>query len=338
VKKALRLSVSLVAVGALAATAATASFSSARPTAGRGSLPVVGISQLVSAPALDDLVKGIKVGLAQRGWVDGKTVTIDVENANGDISLAQAIAQKFIGENVAVLVPITTPASQVAAKMIGGTNIKMVFAGVSDPVAAGIIAQFGRPTGTNITGLYNRNPIEGQMNLAQKIDPKIKRLGVIYDAGEANSVSDVARLATIAAQKHWKLVKVTVASSNDVLSAARSLVGRVDAMYMPQDNTVNAALDALVKVEDQYKLPLFTGDAQSVGNGAVATVGQNNVIAGEQAARIIAAVLRGNAPGAITPEPILRHQVYINTAAAKIVHLVIPKKILRTAINEAPNK
>lgn len=326
-KKALAIGSALLSVALLTQAAATASSSA--------SLPVVGISQLVSAPALDDMVTGIKIGLAKRGWIDGENVKIELQNANGDISVAQTIARKFVGDNVAVIVPITTPSSQVTAKAVRGTNAKMVFAGVSDPVAAGIIGGFNELTHTNITWMYNRNPIQAQMDLAQRIYPRIKRLGVIYNAGEANSVSDVKRLEVIVAKKRWKLVKATVASSNDVLSAARSLVGKVDAMYMPQDNTVNSALDALVKVERQYKLPLFTGDAQSVGNGAIATVGQNNVIAGQQAAGLIASVLAGADPGLLMPEAVAKHQVYVNTEAAKLIGLKIPAAVLATAINQA---
>ena len=308
----------------------------AKPTESKPAAPaekqkVVGIVQLVAHPALDLTRKGLIDALAEAGFKDGDKIKIDFQNAQGQVPTTKTIADKFVSDKVDLIISITTPAGQSAAKAIQGTKSPLVFVGVSDAVGAGLIKTIGQPTGTNITGVYNFDPIPAQMDLAAEIVPSIKNLGVIYNAGESNSVSNVDRLKKDVEKRGWKVVEATVASSSDVLSASRSLVGRVDAIYMPQDNTVVSALEALLKTASEAKLPLFVGDIESVKRGAIATLGNDQYETGKQAGVMAARVLKGEDPGKIVPEEVKVKSLAVNQKAAEAIGLKIPESVLKRA-------
>ncbi|MCL5264054.1 MAG: ABC transporter substrate-binding protein [Chloroflexi bacterium] len=315
-----------------AAKPAEAKPAESKPAAAAPAKPkVVGIVQLVAHPALDLTRKGLIDALAEAGFKDGDKIKIDLQNAQGQVAATKTIADKFVADNVDLIISITTPAGQSAAKATQGTKIPLVFVGVSDAVGAGLIKSIGQPTGTNLTGIYNFDPIPAQMDLAAEILPNLKTLGVIYNAGESNSVSNVDRLKKDVAKRGWKVVDATVASSSDVLSSARSLVGRVDAIYMPQDNTVVSALEALIKTANEAKLPLFVGDIESVKRGAIATLGNDQYETGKQAGVMAARVLKGEEPGKIVPEEVKVKSLAVNVKAAEAIGLKIPDSVVKRA-------
>lgn len=330
-KRGLRRAGATVAIGLMAAGCGASGNNSG--SSGH-SIPTIGISQIVPAPALDETVQGIKAGLKQHGYVDGKNIHIDVSDADGQISLATSIAQKFVDQHVNVLVSVSTPSGEAAAKAIQGTKVPLVFTAVTDPVTAKIVPSETAPSGNNTTGVYVTSPVAQQLKMIQSIMPTLRSIGVIYDPGEANSVAIVGQLASATQAMGWHLDKVTVASSDEVEAAAESLVGKVGAMYMPQDNTVNEAVGALIKVEQTHRLPLFTDDAESVAKGAIATIGNNNFTMGEQTAALIADVLKGKSAGKITPVPNSVYGVYVNPTAAAGIGLKIPQSVLAKAIKE----
>jgi len=304
---------------------------SATPSAQSTKPKVVGIVQLVSHPALDQTRQGLIDALAKAGFKDGDNIKIDFQNAQGQVPATKTIADKFVADKVDLIISIATPAGQSAAKATQGTKIPLVFVSVSDAVGAGLIKAVNEPTGTNITGVYNFDPIPAQMDLVAEIMPKIKNLGVIYNAGESNSVSNVDRLKKDVEKRGWKVVEATVASSSDVLSSAQSLVGRVDAIYMPQDNTVVSALEALLKTANEAKLPLFVGDIDSVKRGAIATLGNDQYETGAQAGAMAARVLKGEDPGKIVPEEVKVKALVVNQKAAETIGLKIPDSVLKRA-------
>jgi putative ABC transport system substrate-binding protein len=131
--------------------------------------------------------------------------------------------------------------------------------------------------------------------------------------------------------KGLKTVEASVASSNEVQAAAQSLMGRVDAVFVPQDNTVISALEALLKVLEDNNIPLFTGDTESVKRGAVATIGNDEYDCGRQGATMLARILRGEKAGEIVPEEIRKRTLMINKTAAEKIGLAIPDSVLKRA-------
>lgn len=290
----------------------------------------VGLSQFVAHPALDLDQKGFLDQMKAEGFVNGQNVQIDIKNSQGDPNLAKTIADQFVADKVDVILSITTPSSQAAAMATKNTGIPVVYIAVSDAVGSGLINNLKAPTGTNITGVYSADPVEEQMGLIQEIQPNLKKLGVIYNAGEANSVSNVKRIKDFLKGKA-EVVEVTVASSNEVQAAAQSLAGRVDAVFMPQDNTVMSAVETLIKVTQQNKLPLYTGDTESVKKGALATLGNDEYDCGRQGATLVARILKGEKAGNILSEKIRKRTLLINTTAAGKYGIQFPSAVLARA-------
>jgi putative ABC transport system substrate-binding protein len=319
-------------IGACNTTAPTSTPAGAAPAT---TTPVqqqtVGIVQLVAHPALDLVRDGLVDSLKEAGFQDGENINMDVQNAQGQLANTKTIADKFVADKVDLIIAITTPASQSAVKATQGTDIPMVFVAVSDAVSAGLVESVDAPSGTNVSGVYNAEPVQAQVDLITRLAPNIKALGVVYNPGEANSVSLVETLKKELDSQGISLVEGTVTSSSDVLSASRSLVDRVDAIYVPQDNTVVSALEALIKTANEAKLPLFAGDTESVKRGAIATSGNDEYETGRQAGVIAARVLNGEDAGQIKPEVTEVQRIVLNAKAAETVAITIPADLIEQA-------
>ncbi|KUK40468.1 MAG: Uncharacterized protein XD69_1482 [Clostridia bacterium 62_21] len=321
----------VLALVALLVVAVAGCGQSGPQSGGEKKVPVVGVTQIVRHPALDLDYQGFVDQMAKEGFVDGETVKIIFKDAQGDPNLAKTIADQFVADKVDAILSITTPSSQAAAQAAKGTGIPVVFIAVSDAVGAGLIKEIGKPTGTNITGVYSADPVEQQMDLIEEVVPNVKRLGLIYNAGEDNSVSNANRIKAYVKNKNWQVIEATVTGTSDVQAAAQSLVGRVDAVFVPQDNTVIAALEALLQVCRTNKIPFFCGDTESVKRGAIGTVGNDEYDCGAQGAEIMARILRGEDPGTIVPQEIRKRVLLINKKAADAIGLEIPKSVLERA-------
>jgi len=214
----------------------------------------IGITQIVDHPALNAVRDGFIDAMAEAGYVEGKNVVYDIQNAQGDIATASTIARKFVSEKVDLIFSIATPTSQAAVNAT--TTIPIVFSAVTDPVGAGLVKSL-ESSGNNVTGMSDLTPVERQIELIKAILPKAKAVGTLYNAAEANSVL-TNELAKKACEKlGMRLVEATVSSSADVFLAAQSLVGRCDAIYVSTDNATVSALDAVVQVTNKNRSPRF---------------------------------------------------------------------------------
>jgi len=293
----------------------------------------VATTAIVEHPALDAVRDGVLAALVEEGFRDGQEIRFVYESAQGQPSIAAQIAAQFVGENVNVIVPIATPSAQAA--VAATTTIPIVFAAVTDPVAAGLITDAAHPGG-NVTGVSDLTPVADQFALAMEIVPDMDAIGVIYNPAEANAVVLVDLLKAAAAEAGVTVVEATAANSGAVQSAAASLVGRVDAIYVPTDNTVVSALEAVVGVAEDARIPLFSGDNDSVRGGAVASIGFDYFEHGKQAGRIVARILRGENPGDIAVEYATGGVIAVNPAAAERMGITIPQAIIDRAGEVVP--
>ena len=290
--------------------------------------PLVAVTAIVEHPALDATRDGVKEALAAEGFVDGKTITFVYESAQGSPATAVQIARRFVGEGPAVIVPISTPSAQ--AVVAATRDIPVVFSSVTDPVGAKLVTNREHPGG-NVTGMSNMSPIGKHLDLVQEILPSLKRLGVIHNPGEVNSRTLVGMLKAEAPARGIAIVEAPASKSSDVQAAAQSLVGRVDAVYVPTDNTVVSAFEALVQVGRQNKLPVIAGDIDSVPRGAIAAVGFNYTDVGRQTGRMVARVLRGERPGDIPVEQAQTLELAVNPAAAEAMGVTLPEALVARA-------
>jgi len=295
-------------------------------------VPKIGISQIVTHPALDATREGIIAGLAEKGYVEGDNIEYDYQNSEGDMSLVASIAQKFVSEEIDLIVSIATPNSQAAISAAKGTDIPVVFSAVTDPVGAGLISDWDSHPEENVTGVSDMIVVQDDVELILEIIPTAKKIGTLYNAGESNSVFLVEKLNEACKSKGIEVVERTVSTSADVLAAAQSLVGQVDAIWVGTDNTVVTGLEALIGVCEDNDIPLFPSDEPSIERGGIAAYGFDYYDIGVQTGRMIAKVL---AQGSANKIPVEKGEIIsltVNTAAAERMGVTIPQAIVDKAV------
>jgi putative ABC transport system substrate-binding protein len=289
---------------------------------------VIGISQIVEHPALDAVRKGFIDYLNENGYKEGKDVKYDVNIAQGDMSTAKLIADKLVGLNPSLILTIATPTSQV---MVEATSeIPIVFSAVTDPVGAGLVDSLDGG-GKNVTGTTDLSPVDRQFELIMEVIPDIKHLGFIYNAGEANSLTSLKQAKEEAAKLGFEIVEATASNSGEVLSAAESLVGKVDAIHIPTDNTVVSAFESVTKVCKDNDIPLFAADVDSVPRGAVAAIAIDYYRLGRQTGRMAVEILEGKDPGTMPVESLEDLLLYVNPGAAAEMGVELPADLVDRA-------
>ncbi|RKF18464.1 ABC transporter substrate-binding protein [Alginatibacterium sediminis] len=288
----------------------------------------VAITQIVEHPALDAVRQGVQDELLEQGYVLDENLKWSYESAQGSPATAAQIAKKFAGDNPDVIVAIATPSAQAAAASARG--IPVIFSAVTDPVAAKLVKGLDQP-GAFVTGTSDMSPIAKHLELVLKVVPGAKRIGVIYNPGEANSVSLVELVKLHAAEMNLTVVEGAATKSSDVQTAARSLVGKVDAIYLPTDNTVISALEAVIKVGEQNKIPVISADTESVSRGAVAAQGFNYYDVGRQTGVMVAKVLSGTPTSDIPVEGVEKVELVVNPGAAQRMGIELPSELISMA-------
>jgi putative ABC transport system substrate-binding protein len=288
----------------------------------------VAVTAIVDHPALNAVRDGLRDELKAQGLEAGRNLRFEYESAQGNPGTAAQIARKFAGDRPDVIVPISTPSAQAVAAAT--RDIPIVFSAVTDPVAAKLVASAERPGG-NITGVSDLSPVRKHIELIRRVTPKAKRLGVVFNPGEANSVVLVELLRTHAPDFGMTVVEASAPRSSDVLAAARSLIGKADAIYIPTDNTVVSAVEAVVKVGIDAKIPVYAADTDTVKRGAIAAVGFNYYDVGRQTGKLVLRVLNGAKPGELPVQGVEITELHVNPESAKRMGVTLPRAVLEEA-------
>ncbi len=288
----------------------------------------VGITAIVEHPALNAIRKGIEDELKAQGWASGKNLKVTYQSAQGSPATAGQIARKFVGDKTDVIVAIATPSAQAA--VAATKNIPVVFAAVTDPVAAKLVKSWNA-SGTNVTGVSDRLPLAPQIDLLLKVKPSAKRVGYVYSPGEVNSVVVLKELKAELAKRGMTVVEAAAPRTVDIPSATKSLVGKVDVMYTSTDNNVVSAYEAMVRVAQEAKLPLVASDPGSVKRGATAALGMNYYDMGRQAGKMVDKILKGTKPGTIAPETGNKLALVVNPEAAKKQGVPLSNDLIKQA-------
>jgi putative ABC transport system substrate-binding protein len=268
--------------------------------------------------------------MTDEGYVEGENAEYIIRNAEFDSSMYATIADYFVSEGVDLIFSIATPMTQACADAVEGTDIPVVFAAVTDPVAAGFADSWEIPGG-QVTGASDWADVEAQVQLGMDIH-QAERLGVIYNAGEVNSVVQVDELKEVAASLGiTEVVEATAATTADVYTAAQSLVGQVDAIWEPSDNTVAGAIESVVQVCEDNDIPLFCSDVGMASGGAISGLGLDYYVNGQTAGELAARVLEGEDPGSISIATTPMTIVYLCQAAAERMGTTIPTDVYATA-------
>lgn len=285
----------------------------------------IGLVQLVEHKALDAATKGFEEGLAARGFIKGKNIKIDFQNAQADQSNLRNIAQRFVSNKVDLIGAIATPAAQTMANAT--KTIPIVATAITDFEVAKLVKTNDKP-GTNVTGSSDMAPIPDLVELIMKIYPNTKTVGALYSSSEVNSERQIA-IFKEAAKKHNLTVKdATVSSVNDIQQAAQSLVGKIDILYSPTDNTIASAIPVLMKVAEPAKLPVFVGEGGMCREGATAAIAIDYYELGKIAGNMAADILEGKAkPQDMAIQFQKNFKTLFNETSVKNLDLKIPADV-----------
>lgn len=291
-----------------------------KSTEGKKHSKVIAITQIVEHPGLNIELAGMRSVLAAEGYTD-----IILQNAHGNSVTAVQIAQKLVAAHPDVIIALSTPSAQSVLAAIGTNKIPLVFSAVTDPVAARLIKDISIPE-SYVTGVCDNLSGEAQLKFVLTLIPSLKRLGIIYNPGEANSAAIFQQLLQAASSLGIQLIPATPHRSSEVAAAAQSLVGRSEAIFVPNDNTASAALESIVRVGHIHKIPVLSGDPATMPKGIAAAVGYDRHRLGELAGKMAIRILL-EGPNAIPVATDHSVQISLNKEAAHAMDLTLPKDL-----------
>lgn len=287
----------------------------------------VGIIQLADNGAFTDMREGFIAKMRELGYPEDKMV-FDYKNANGDTATLNSICQTMVDEKKDILVSIATPASQAIVNMNGG--IPVFFISVGNPTGAGIITDMSKPD-KNATGTSNAIPVSEMFKLSDKLTPDRKTYGLIYNTGEVNSVTTIKNAKAYMDQNGLKYEEAVVTASSEVQQAAQSLVGKVDAFFIPNDSMVQSAMPQVAEVAKDAKIPVYGSSAVMVASGAFATISIDDTTIGSMTAEMADKFLKGTAMENIPAVVVSNFTTVINKTTAQAIGVTVPQDVLDSA-------
>lgn len=288
-------------------------------------MPVVSVAQIVEHKSLNTIRDSFTAELKELGYEDGKNIKLDYKDGGGQQSNLDSIMSTFAGNKSDVIVAIATPTALAAAKY--SKDIPVVFSAVSDPVGANLMKDLKNPE-NNITGTSDEIQVDQILDLALLVNPDLKKLGFIYNSGEANSVSNLEKAKKFCAENNLELVEGSGANITEIQSAVSVLVDKCDAIFAPNDNTVASSMSALVEAANKKKVPVYTGADSMVSDGGFATVGIDYTNLGKETAKMVDKILKGTKVADI-PVKVFKENLstYVNKNTMKTLGITLPNEV-----------
>lgn len=283
----------------------------------------IGISQFITHQSLDATREGFVDELAKQGYIEGKNIEIDLQNAQGEQRNLKTISQQ-LAESSDVVLAIATPSAQSLANTTQTTPV--IFSAVTDPVSAKLVESREHPGG-NVTGTSDQSSdaISTQINLIKKVLPKAKTIGILYTQSEPNSVVQKDEAKRLLEEKGFSVVEKTILDSNNVKAAAESLMAEVDMIFVPTDNIISSTMETVKQVSIKHKVPVFGGSTEMIAVGGLYNYGTNYEELGRQTARMLVRVLKGEKPENIAVELPEKLELHTNQEMADALGIDISK-------------
>jgi len=292
----------------------------------------IGICQIVEHPALDAVRQGVIDSLTAAGYVEGTDVTYLLANAQGDMGTALSIAQDFKAQSVDLVVAIATPTAQAAVQVFMGSDTPIIYAAVTDPVAAGLVLDAKDPSGNgNVTGTSDLIPVASDIALLKELSPQIKKIGMVYNPGEANSVVLTDLAVAAARDLGVTIIKAVADTTANVPVAAQSLIGRIDAFYVTTDNTVVSAIASVIGAAEEGGIPFLVADPTSIGSGVTLATGFDYYQHGLLTGSVVQQILQGKKPNEIPVTYQSKTLVVLDLDAAAKIDLTFPQSVIDMA-------
>ncbi len=288
----------------------------------------IGISQIVEHPALDGAREGFIKALNDNGYVDGENILIDYQNAQNDMSIAQTIATGFANEKVDMILAIATPSAQAAYNAT--KDIPILITAVTDPVSAGLIKSNEKPE-TNVSGTSDATPIKSQFKLIKELLPTAKKVGIIYNTGEQNSLVQVEQAKVEAELLGLEIVEAGITSVNEISQALDTLLTKVDLLYTPTDNMVVAATPLVIQKTKEKNIPMIGCIEDQIVAGALATETIDYYKLGYQTGERAVEVLNGKDISSIPVETLNNTELVINKTTAELLGIELNEELLARA-------
>lgn len=287
----------------------------------------VGIIQMADNGAFTDMREGYIDRMRELGYSE-EDMTFDYRNAQGDMSNLAAICQAVVESGVDYVVTIATPPAQAFLNM--ESDIPLFFISVSNPVGAGLITDMAHPD-KNATGTSNAIPVDEMFKLSDELTPGCKTYGLIYCTSEINSVTTVNDAKAYLDANGLSYVEAVVTSSNEVQQAVESLVGRVDAIFVPNDSVVQTAMSVVAEVASDAKIPVYGSSAVMVNSGAFATISISDREIGALTADMSDQYLKGTAVADIPAVVVSDFTMVINKTTADAIGVTLSEDVLAQA-------
>jgi ABC-type uncharacterized transport system substrate-binding protein len=280
-------------------------------------LPRIAIFQFASRPVLDDAVAGALQGLREQGFEPGKNLLVQTYNAENDLPTANAMARTIVEGGNRLVITFSSPLLQVMANVNKQGQIKHIFGAVTDPFAAGVgITRSGHPA--HLAGIGTFQPVRETFQLAKKMLPGLKRVGTVWNPGDAAAEACLLLARDEATKLGITLLEAQVESSAGVGEAAKALTAQgVQALWVGGDNTVELAMDAVVNAGRQAGIPVLTNAPSHLKAGAFLSLGADYVEVGRQTGILAAKVMKGLDPATIPVENLVPQQLALNLSALK---------------------
>lgn len=291
----------------------------------------IGLLQYTAHPSLDSISQGIIDTLAENGYVDGESITLDFQNGQGDQSNLNTMSTRFVSNDADLMIAVATPAAMAVAN--ASSNIPVLLGAVTDPENVDLVDSNEEPGG-NVTGISDMSPINQQLDLIRQIQPEAETIGLLYSSSEDNSILQANMAEEMAAEYGFETIKRTVSSTNDVAQVTQQLVTEVDAIWTPNDNVVASAFPSVLEVSNEAQIPVYPAVDMMVAQGGLATLGLNQYQIGVKAGEMAVELLEGDIEPATAPVRFAEEtDLVINYETAELLNITIPESLAEDAID-----
>ena len=291
----------------------------------------IGVIQFMQHGSLDDNYEGFIAGLAEAGYVEGENLTINFQNASGEVANCQQICELFANSDTDLVFAIATPAAQSAVNVFQETDIPVLFSSVTDAVGAGLVESNEAP-GKNVTGTLDMPVIADQIAVIKDVLPDAQKIAILYTSSEANSEIQAEEAKAAAEALGMEVVIQTSSSSNDIPQVISSVVGSVDAIYLPSDNAFASAMATVNSTAVENQIPVFCAVEAMIEEGGISTTAIDYYELGKQTAAMAVRVLNGENAADIPVETQKECALVVNKTFAESVGVEVPAEVLDKAV------
>ena len=279
----------------------------------------IGITQIVSHQALDKAREGFKDALKEAGI----KAEYDEQNAQGDVTIANTIANKFVTDKVDLVFAIATPTAQAVSNATSDTPI--LFSAVTDPEAAGLV----KP---NVTGSSDKVDIEQQLALLREISKDAKKIGFLYNSSEENSLVQLEEIKKVAGKYDFEIVEQGISSANELPQAIDKMLTQVDALYLPTDNLISSSSALIAEKANAAKIMTFAAESGMLENGIFITKGIDYYQLGKEAGKMAAEILKdGKKPSDLPYKISETVEIAVNKQTLEQLGIKLPEDVMSKA-------